>query len=77
MGEWIEHDGKGMPVDGDTLVLVKFRDSSPHYSVDGSERKASFWHHDNPKFSNWSNLDAPADIIAYRIVSSTQEQEGT
>jgi hypothetical protein len=24
MSEWIEHDGKGIPVDGETLVLVRF-----------------------------------------------------
>ncbi|MDO6966966.1 hypothetical protein [Rhizobium alvei] len=27
-GPWIKHDGKGMPVDGDTLVEVKYENGN-------------------------------------------------
>ncbi len=38
---WVELDGNGMPVDGNTMVLVKFRDASPYYWIEGLERPAS------------------------------------
>jgi hypothetical protein len=65
--EWIEHDGRSCPVDPETMVLVKFRDDSPHYSSAGSERPARQWHHSNPQWSNWIHQNTPADIVAYRV----------
>lgn len=72
MSEWIEHDGKGMPVDGDTLVYVKFSDGD-----DDSKCKrpmtASYWRH------NWNRPEAPfhgSDIVAYRIHEPTPEARG-
>lgn len=57
---WIEHDGKGMPVDGETLVNVRLRDG---IEFDDGQTLASdwglCWRHD-PEHRN--------DIIAYRIV---------
>lgn len=70
MSDWIEHDGTGMPVDGDTLVLVKFRD----WDEDKKPTVASYWHNENHRFSNWCHAGLrrhPAEIVAYRIVSDT------
>ncbi len=61
-GEWIEHDGKGMPVDGDVLVHVKF-------AVGGSDedcepQTAMWWNHEE----NWIDHQDPFSITHYRIV---------
>lgn len=66
---WIKHDGKGMPVDGDVLVLCRFRDGEDEVSFGWKPSKASYWHHSCKGLSNWVHeLPSSADIIAYRIV---------
>ncbi|MDR9813085.1 hypothetical protein [Rhizobium hidalgonense] len=62
-----------MPIPGDTVVLVKFRDRSPHYHTSGSERPASSWHHEARWLSNWHHDGTGADIIAYRIVPTPED----
>ena len=70
MSEWIEHDGKGMPVDGEVIVDVKFPDG-----VVVSELRAKHWHHAYTDASNWYRPDwdhhTNARISAYRIVEAT------
>lgn len=56
MSEWIEHDGSGCPVAGNTLVHVKFR---------GRTDTARFL----AKYLSWVHNDLRSDIVAYRIVS--------
>lgn len=66
-GEWIEHDGKGMPVDGCAVVDIKFRSPiEPIY--DGF--KASHWAGNGPADDCWLfSKDSPEnDIVAYRVV---------
>lgn len=67
--EWIEHDGKGMPVDGETVVFVKFGDGGE----DWRHNKASFWHDGNPRYSFWVwNHDRPGslEIEAYSLLEA-------
>lgn len=55
MSDWIEHDGKEMPVPGDTVVDVRFRD--------GTEMHDTY-----PCMSDsWKHIWGDADIIAYRL----------
>lgn len=65
-GEWIEHDGKGMPVGGDTRVEVRFRDG-----FEGSITNAVYWDDGERQYSNWwdSSISPKVDITHYRIVS--------
>ncbi|MDX1222723.1 hypothetical protein GOL85_13420 [Sinorhizobium medicae] len=66
-GEWIEHDGKGMPVDGETPVVLRFRDGDMRIG------KAGHWHGcgegDDTQwvFSDW---DPDFDIVAYRVLEA-------
>jgi hypothetical protein len=65
--DWIEHDGKGMPVDGDVHVKVKFRDGDEYKSI----TNASYWDDNDPMASNWVwiyDLAPSTDITHYRIV---------
>jgi len=79
MSEWIEHDGKGMPVDGDTLVYVRFadgwEDERDAFGNDLSPDKAKVW--GSGPSSNWvwgEQRPIHLEIVAYRIVSqATQE----
>ena len=64
-GEWIEHDGKGLPVDVDADVTLLFRDG------DTRTGRAGFWHDDgSAECSNWIWFggEPEIDIIAYRVV---------
>lgn len=74
--EWIEHDGKGMPVDSKVLVDVKFRDGAE----DCYDRTAGFWHDfETEDHSNWvSDQRSPCsdDIVAYRIHTPTPSSQG-
>ncbi len=65
--EWIEHDGGPMPVDAETLVIVRFRDGREELERQAS--KAIFWGDGSDVDSNWSH-EAPSesDIVAYRVV---------
>lgn len=57
---WKEHDGGGMPVAGDVVVQVRFRDGIG----DGAEGPAERWERDWER----STLPTGSDIVAYRIV---------
>lgn len=69
MTDWIKHDGKGMPVDGNTLVTVRFRD--------GREEKehlnAFWWSPIAGSRDHWTHTGHPADIIAYRVHTPSSE----
>lgn len=64
MTEWIEHDGKGMPVDGKTKVYVKFAqgDTDEHNRY---PQTALFW---QTGIDSWGS-SALHRIVAYRVVS--------
>ena len=64
MSDWIEHDGKGMPIDGEIRVHVKFRDGSESYRE--YPWLARMWG------SNWEHYPDhhEADIVAYRIIAN-------
>lgn len=68
--EWIEHDGKDMPVDGKTLVLCRFRDGTDEEAEGDPPTLASYWHDDDLECSNWfhGNSQCGAEIVAYRVV---------
>lgn len=63
-GGWIEHDGKGMPIDGDTKVVLRFRDGDTRVGT------AGFWHGDDGEGTQWvfDEGDPDFDIVAYRII---------
>lgn len=54
---WIEWRGGVCPVDGDTMVVVKFRDGSMH----NKPRPALIY--------RWTSEQCNGDIIAYRVVN--------
>ena len=64
-GGWIAHDGKGMPVDGNTLVWVKFDDGGDD-THNPSPKTAEWW---QGGADSWSP-EAWTKIAAYRIVES-------
>lgn len=68
---WIEHDGKGMPVDADTWVLCKFRDGEDELSMGRTPAKAVYWHDNDALCSNWVHgvSQCGAEIVAYRVVT--------
>lgn len=67
MSDWIEHDGKGMPVDVDATVSLLFRDG------DVRTGRAGFWNDDgSAECSNWvwGDAETEIDIVAYRIAEA-------
>lgn len=70
MSEWIEHDGKGMPVSVNTFVNVKFTDGS---GPEMSPMPAGVWHRIGGTPSCWSHDRGAAHIIAYRLFPTTPE----
>lgn len=64
--EWIEHDGKGLPVPEDTLVLVKYRNG-----INGEDirpQRAYKWGAGGV-WSNWNHaVPCGSDIIAYKVI---------
>ena len=69
MGEWIEHDGKGMPVAGGVVVDVRFRDGHVVNAL-----PANYWDSLYPEHANCSNWVTPiygdpldSRIVAYRV----------
>lgn len=65
---WIEHDGKGMPVDGGVLVYVRFPDGYEDTAdKDGHPLEPS---HAEEWGDNWlwpAGRATFGDIVAYRI----------
>lgn len=59
MSDWIKHDGKGCPVDGDVLVLIQYRDGGIDADVAVYFSLRNFWKHKNSGF----------DIIAYQVIT--------
>ena len=62
-GGWIEHDGKGMPVDGDAKVFVRFREAGER-----GPSLARFWGRCKPSCWSHTGVESGLDIIAYRVV---------
>lgn len=56
--DWIEHDGKGMPVKHGAMVSLRLRDGTvfDKYEVHGDDEDL------------WKHLWGEADIVAYRVV---------
>lgn len=74
---WFEHNGKSMPVSGETLVLVRHRDGVDEAQRGYSPRRADFWlfGEEFNDMSNWSHdFPADGDIVAYKIMSQTETQ---
>lgn len=61
---WIEHDGKGMPIHGTTMIETRLRRGTIH------KDRAALWHDEDPKYSNWVHEPCQLDIVAYRVVSA-------
>ena len=65
-GEWIKHDGKGMPVGEDDRVVVLFPDAFA-----APEIRAGYWHGKTEECSSWlwpNGVPTKSRIIAYRVV---------
>jgi hypothetical protein len=64
--DWIDHDGKGLPVDVDEKVELRFRDGDTRVG------RAGFWHSDGDEGTQWvfDESDPDYDIIAYRVVQA-------
>lgn len=77
MTDWIDHDGKGMPVDGEEFVDVKFRDGDTF----GAFVEARIWHSTDATHQDedscwlFSDKHDDSDIVAYKRQSS--EKAGT
>lgn len=72
ISDWIDHDGKGMPVSGNTFVLCRFRDGVEEDEIDFLEEfedSAEFWNGDGWRVNLWKHSGGSSDIIAYRIVN--------
>lgn len=70
VGEWIEHDGKGMPLSGDTFVLCRFNDGSEEDRCDFDfTDQASYWNDEKDIANAWIRNDSGLFITAYRIVN--------
>lgn len=75
MSEWIEHDGKSMPVDGRTRVFVRLRcGEDDEITHPENPIEASFWNGDGDESeeSNWVWFHEYPEwfhIIEYKIVS--------
>lgn len=64
---WVEHDGSGMPVPGDTRLIVRFRDGVEEEEHQSS--RAEFWYDDELNGNAWVWDNRESDIIAYRVVN--------
>lgn len=72
--EWVEHDGSGMPVPGDTLVYVRTRSGFDDSNLPAPV-KANFWREDDRKDCNWCHESEDDQIIAYRIVKDNEDAQ--
>lgn len=66
MTDWIKHDGKGMPVDAETIVMFEVR--SGHKSFLGQRAGLLAWRHGD--FGHEGS-----DIVKYRIVENLSAPE--
>jgi len=57
---WIAHDGKGMPVSGETYVATAFRDGTKDPC-----KLAGFWANGSENW--WFHRNCDYDILAYKI----------
>jgi hypothetical protein len=66
--DWIEHDGKGMPIDGETKVVLLFRDGDMRVG------RAAHWDDGGDEYSNWVHRadDPDFDIVSYRIITPSK-----
>lgn len=67
---WVLWYGGPMPVNGDAMVWVRFRDGSPYYdgSLEGRQpTQAKGWDGPSRASSNWHHSDSDGDIIAYQL----------
>lgn len=60
--KWIRHRGGKCPVAGGTNMEYRLRDGS---TINGC----------NPQFANWGHYGVDADIMAYRVIEETKDQE--
>lgn len=72
--DWIENDGKGMPVPAETFVLVRLDPEADYADETFDEFKpefyytAGFWNGDGSiEESNWLFSAGESSIMAYRI----------
>lgn len=71
MSEWIDHDGKGMPVDGDTIVSIRIRSGEETPAKWNTRAKDWAW--------RWADERSAAsfksgDILAYRVHTPVTSQ---
>lgn len=69
MTDWIEHDGSGMPVPGDTLVYARHSNGFDD-SFCKNPTQADYWHEEGygSSWVNYSN-DEPY-ITSYKVVTA-------
>ena len=60
--KWIRHRGGKCPVDDGTNMEYRLRDGS---TINGC----------HPQFANWGHYGVDADVIAYRVIEETKDQE--
>lgn len=70
MSEWIEHDGKSIPIDKNVKVIVRFRDGTDEELTGASASFAGYWHNEyHWPSSNWCHEEpCGADIVTYKVV---------
>jgi len=63
---WIEHDGKGMPVSAETLVLFRFADGE-----ESTEWKPAGICKENWTYSSWAGF---CNISHYRVLTGVENE---
>ena len=73
-GPWIKHDGKGMPVDGDTLVCVRWADGFASHWADNPVEARQWAHSNDEMWSSWrsGSVDDENCISEYRVVTEVK-----
>ena len=67
-GEWIKHDGKGMPVAGDVMVLCRFNDGADEELEGDIPSRADYWDGPTPLCDNWRCGDGDG-ITEYKVIA--------
>lgn len=67
-GEWVAHDGKGMPVAGDVMVLCRFNDGCDEELEGLPPSPAEYWDDLAPNCNNWLTGGGSA-IAEYKVVA--------
>lgn len=70
MIDWIKHDGKGMPVDRDTIVSIRVRGGEETPAKWNTKASEWNWRWADDRSEEWAKT---GDILAYRVHTTASE----